>query len=73
MPLNPIHLQNFSYYISYIVFTLKGLLKKEEGLFFDKAQIDADTEQEIQELTDKKRFRVNIECYFKLNYSCKRD
>ena len=46
----------------------KELMQKEENLFFDKAQIDADTEKEIAELTEKKQFRVVLNCYFKLNY-----
>ena len=46
----------------------KELMKKEENLFFDKAQIDADTEKEIAELTEKQHFRVVTNCYFKLNY-----
>lgn len=42
----------------------KELMKKEEGLFFDKAQIDIDTEENIKSLIDKKRFIVETEEIF---------
>ncbi len=36
----------------------KDLMKKEEGLFFDKAQVDVETEQQIRELREASNFKV---------------
>lgn len=44
----------------------RELLKKDEALFFDKAQIDVDTEKEIAELTNEYNFNVLIGEQFKL-------
>ncbi len=44
----------------------KELLKKEEGLFFDKAQVDVETDEAIQELTNDYNFNVIIGAKFKL-------
>ena len=44
----------------------KELLKKEEGLFFDKAQVDVETDDAIQELTNDYNFNVIIGAKFKL-------
>lgn len=46
----------------------KELKQKEEGLFFDKAQIDVDTEREIEELTNSANFRVIKACKFRLQF-----
>ena len=45
----------------------KELLKKEEGLFFDKAQVDVETDDAIQELTNDYNFNVIIGAKFKLH------
>ena len=44
----------------------KELLKKEEGLFFDKAHVDVETDDAIQELTNDYNFNVIIGAKFKL-------
>ena len=44
----------------------KELLQREEKLFYDKAQIDVETENEIAELTNKYNFRVLISPNFKV-------
>ena len=44
----------------------KELLKKEEGLFFDKAQVDVETDDAIQELTNDYNFNVIIGAKFKI-------
>ena len=44
----------------------KELKQKEERLFFDKAQIDVDVENEIEELTNSYNFEVYTTCVFKL-------
>lgn len=44
----------------------KELLQREEKLFYDKAQIDVETEKEIAELTNKYNFRVLISPNFKV-------
>lgn len=47
------------------------LRKQENDLFFDMAQVDVDTENEIKELTEKTRFRVSPTSYFKLYFEPK--
>lgn len=42
------------------------LMKKEEGLFFDKAQIDVEMENDIVDLTNEYHFNVLISPHFKL-------
>ncbi len=42
--------------------------KRENDLFFDIAQIDVDTEEEIKTLTEKSRFRTSSECFFTLYF-----
>jgi len=44
----------------------KELKQKEEGLFFDKAQIDIETEKAIAELTQSYNFDVFVSNNFKL-------
>lgn len=44
------------------------LRKQENELFFDTAQVDVDTENEIAELTKKNRFQANPNCFFKLYF-----
>lgn len=44
----------------------KELKQKEEGLFFDKAQIDIETEKAIAELTQSYNFNVFVSNNFKL-------
>ncbi|MBQ8460719.1 hypothetical protein IJ541_11555 [bacterium] len=39
------------------------LRKQENDLFFDMAQVDVDTENQIKELTPKTRFKANPNCY----------
>jgi hypothetical protein len=39
---------------------------KEEKLFFAEAQVDVDTEKEIEELTNSYNFNVLTSCKFKL-------
>lgn len=45
--------------------------KRENDLFFDIAQIDVDTEEEIKTLTEKSRFRTSSECFFTLYFEGK--
>lgn len=47
------------------------LRKQENDLFFDMAQVDVDTENEIKQLTEKTRFRVRPTSYFKLHFEPK--
>ena len=48
---------------------LENVLRKQENdLFFDMAQVDVDTENQIKELTQKTRFKANPSCYFKLYF-----
>lgn len=51
----------------------RELLKKDEALFFDKAQIDVDTEKQIAELTNEYNFNVLIGEHFKLQLCSKRN
>lgn len=44
----------------------KELLKREEKLFYDKAQIDVETEKEIADLTDEYNFNVLMSPHFKV-------
>ncbi len=44
----------------------KELLKREEKLFYDKAQIDVETEKEIADLTDEYNFNVLVSPHFKV-------
>lgn len=44
----------------------KELRQKEEGLFYEQAQIDLDTEKEIANLTDSYNFEVLVSPVFKL-------
>ena len=44
----------------------RELLKKDEALFFDKAQIDVETEKEIGELTNEYNFKVLVSPHFKV-------
>ena len=44
----------------------KELLKREEKLFYDKAQIDVETEKEIADLTDEYNFKVLMNPHFKV-------
>ena len=44
----------------------KELLKREEKLFYDKAQIDVETEKEIADLTDEYNFNVLMSQHFKV-------
>lgn len=44
----------------------KELREKEEKLFFAEAQVDVDTEKEIEELTNSYNFDVLTSCKFKL-------
>lgn len=46
----------------------KELLRKEEGLFFEKAQIDVDTEKQVEELTKNSNFKVHIGQKFRLQF-----
>lgn len=44
------------------------LRKQENDLFFDMAQVDVDTENEIKELTAKTRFKASPSNYFTLYF-----
>lgn len=44
----------------------KELLMREEKLFYDKAQIDVETEKEIADLTDEYNFNVLMSPHFKV-------
>ena len=44
----------------------KELLQREEKLFYDKAQIDVETEKEIADLTDEYNFNVLMSPHFKV-------
>lgn len=44
----------------------KDLLQREEKLFYAKAQVDVETEQEIADLTDKYNFNVLMSPHFKV-------
>ena len=44
----------------------KELLQREEKLFYDKAQIDVETEKEIADLTDDYNFNVLMSPHFKV-------
>ena len=44
----------------------KDLLQREEKLFYDKAQIDVETENEIADLTDEYNFNVLMSPHFKV-------
>lgn len=44
----------------------RELLKKDEALFYDKAQIDVETENEIAELTNEYNFKVLVSPHFKV-------
>ena len=44
----------------------KELKQKEENLFFAQAQVDVETEKEIEELTNSYNFNVLTSCKFKL-------
>ena len=44
----------------------KELLLREEKLFYDKAQIDVETEKEIADLTDEYNFNVLMSPHFKV-------
>ncbi len=44
----------------------KDLLQREEKLFYDKAQIDVETEKEIADLTDEYNFNVLMSPHFKV-------
>ena len=44
------------------------LRKQENNLFFDMAQVDVDTENEIKELTAKTRFKASPSNYFTLYF-----
>lgn len=44
----------------------RELLKKDEALFFDKAQIDVETEKEIADLTNEYNFKVLVSPHFKV-------
>lgn len=44
----------------------KELREKEESLFFAEAQIDVDTDKEIEELTNSYNFNVLTSCKFKI-------
>ena len=44
----------------------KELKQKEENLFFAQAQVDVETEKEIEELTNSYNFQVHTSCKFKL-------
>lgn len=44
----------------------KELKQKEENLFFAQAQVDVETEKEIEELTNSYNFNVITSCKFKL-------
>lgn len=44
----------------------KELKQKEEKLFFAQAQVDVETEKEIEELTNSYNFQVHTSCKFKL-------
>ena len=44
----------------------KELLQREEKLFYDKAQIDVETEKEIADLTDEYNFNVLMSPHFKI-------
>lgn len=44
----------------------KELKQKEESLFFAQAQVDVETEKEIEELTNSCNFQVHTSCKFKL-------
>lgn len=44
----------------------RELLKKDEALFFDKAQIDVEIEKEIADLTDEYNFKVLMSPHFKV-------
>ena len=43
----------------------KELKEKEEKLFFAEAQVDVDTDKEIEELTNSYNFDVLTSCKFK--------
>ena len=47
------------------------LRKQENDLFFDMAQVDIDTENEIKQLTEKSRFRIGQNLFFKLYFEPK--
>lgn len=44
----------------------KELFKREEKLFYDKAQIDVGAEKEIAELTNEYKFNVLVSPHFKV-------
>lgn len=44
------------------------LMKHEENLFFEQAEIDVETEKEIKELTNEYNFNVLISPHFKLQF-----
>ncbi len=46
----------------------KELMEKEEHLFFNQAQVDADTEKQISELTNKYNFKVHKSLRFRLQF-----
>ena len=47
------------------------LRKQENDLFFDMAQVDIDTENEIKQQTKKSRFRIGQNLFFKLYFEPK--
>ncbi len=47
------------------------LRKQENDLFFDMAQVDIDTENEIKQLTEKSCFRIGQNLFFKLYFEPK--